>query len=105
ARMVQECGGPDREGTEGTPTSLGREIPATLQDLLMARLDRMEGGRQVAQLAAALGREFGHELLAAVANLDEPALQAELAGLVRAEILSPKGRPPRGRCAFEPPPP
>src|SRR5262249_29043661 len=73
AKMVQECGGPDREGTDGTPTSLGREIPATLQDLLMARLDRMEGGRQVAQLASALGREFGYELLAAVANLDEPA--------------------------------
>jgi predicted ATPase len=98
ARMVQECGGPDKEGTEGTPIALGREIPATLQDLLMARLDRMEGGREVAQFASALGHEFGYELLAAVANLDEPALQAELAGLVRAEILSPKGRPPR--CTF-----
>src|SRR5262249_57311539 len=73
ARMVQECGGPDKEGTDGTPTSPGREIPATLQDLLMARLDRMEGGREVAQLAAALGHEFAHELLAAVANLDDPA--------------------------------
>jgi class 3 adenylate cyclase/predicted ATPase len=98
AKMAQQCAGPDREGTEGTPTALGREIPATLQDLLMARLDRMNGGRDVAHLAAALGREFGHELLAAVANLDEPALQAELTGLVRAEILSPKGQPPR--CSY-----
>jgi tetratricopeptide (TPR) repeat protein len=98
ARMVQESGGPAKEGTEGTPTALGREIPATLQDLLMARLDRMEGGRQVAQLASALGREFAYELLAAVTNLDEPALQAELTGLVRAEILHPKGRPPR--CSY-----
>jgi class 3 adenylate cyclase/predicted ATPase len=98
AKMVQECGRPDKKGTGGTPSALGREIPATLQDLLMARLDRMEGGRDVAQLASALGREFGYELLAAVANLDEPALQAELAGLVRAEILSPKGRPPR--CSY-----
>jgi class 3 adenylate cyclase len=98
ARMVQECGGEGKEGTKGTPTALGREIPATLQDPLMARLDRMEGRRDVAQLASALGHEFGHELIAAVATLDEPALEAELTGLVRAEILSPKGRPPR--CSY-----
>jgi tetratricopeptide (TPR) repeat protein len=98
ARMVQECGEPDKEGAEGTPAALGREIPATLQDLLMARLDRMESGRQLAQLASALGREFEYELLAAVANLDEPTLQAELAGLVRAEILHQKGR--RLRCSY-----
>jgi predicted ATPase len=103
AKLVQECGVPDKEGTGRTPISLEREIPATLQDLLMARLDRMEGGREVAQLASVLGREFGHELLAAVANLDEPALQAELAGLVRAEILYPKGRPPRCSYLFKHP--
>jgi hypothetical protein len=44
---------------------------------------------EVPQLASALGREFGYELLAAVANLDEPAFEAELTGLVRAEILHP----------------
>src|SRR5262249_61534570 len=93
ARMVQESGGPDKEGTEGTPTALGREIPATLQDLLMARLDRMEGGREVAQLASTLGHEFGYDLLAAVANVGDPALEAELTGLVRADMLHPKGRP------------
>jgi predicted ATPase len=64
----------------------------------MARLDRMEGGRELAQLASALGHEFAYELLAAVANLDEPTLQAELTGLVQAEILYPKGRPPR--CSY-----
>jgi predicted ATPase len=101
AKMVQESDGPEKEGTEGTPTALGREIPATLQDLLMARLDRLEGGREVAQLASALGHEFAYELVAAVANLDEPALQAELAELVRAEILYPKGRPPRGSYIFK----
>jgi predicted ATPase len=71
-----------------------REIPSTLQDLVMARLDRMEGGRELAQLAAVLGREFSYELLAAVAPIDEPALQAELANLVHLEILNQKGRPP-----------
>ena len=78
-----------------------REIPATLQDLVMARLDRMEGDREVAQLAATLGREFSYELLAAVAALDEPTLQAELAKLVQAEILYPKGRPPRCTYIFK----
>ena len=67
----------------------------------MARLDRMEGEREVAQLAAVLGREFSYELLAAVASVDEPTLQAELAKLVQAEILYPKGRPPRCTYIFK----
>ena len=61
----------------------------------------MEGERDVAQLAATLGREFSYELLAAVANVDEPTLQAELAKLVRAEILYPKGRVPRCPYIFK----
>ena len=82
-----------------TAEELGaREIPATLQDLVMARLDRMETEREVAQLAAVLGHEFPYELLAAVASMDESSLQAELAKLARAEILYPKGRPPR--CSY-----
>ncbi len=99
-KMVQESGAPDQPREGGTPaqTLRAREIPATLQDLVMARLDRMEGERELAQLAATLGREFSHELLAAVATVDEPTLQAELARLVQAEILYPKGRPPR--CSY-----
>ena len=67
----------------------------------MARLDRMEGGRELAQLAAVLGREFSHELLSAVATVDEPTLQAELFQLAQAEILYPKGRPPRCTYIFK----
>ena len=102
-KMVQESGLPARKGTAARSgqTLLGHEIPATLQDLVMARLDRMEGERELAQLAAVLGREFSHELLAAVAALDEPTLQAELAKLVQAEILYPKGRPPRCTYIFK----
>ena len=55
----------------------------------------------MAQLAAVLGREFSHELLAAVATVDEPTLQAELAKLAQAEILYPKGRPPRCTYIFK----
>ncbi len=94
-KMVQESGAQAAgEGSEGRPTLLGREIPATLQDLVMARLDRMEDERELAQLAATLGREFSYELLAAVMTVDEPTLQVELAKLVQLEILNPKGHPP-----------
>jgi class 3 adenylate cyclase/predicted ATPase len=100
AKLVHESGAPDRAGVgdaraQALPT---REIPSTLQDLVMARLDRMEGGRDLAQLAAALGREFSYDVLAAVAGVDEPTLQAELSELVQAEILYPKG--PLPRCTY-----
>ena len=98
--MVQESGLPDQEGDGSShgQTLLGHEIPATLQDLVMARLDRIEGERELALLAATLGREFSYEVLSAVAALDEPTLQRGLAELVRAEILYAKGRPPR--CSY-----
>jgi class 3 adenylate cyclase/predicted ATPase len=99
-KMVQESGVLEREGAAGQPL-LGHEVPATLQDLVTARLDRMEGEREVAQLASALGREFSYELLAAVTALDEETLQGELAKLVRAEILYPKGRAPRCTYLFK----
>ena len=89
------------QGSPGAQAVAGREIPSTLQDLVMARLDRMAGGQELAQLAAVLGREFSHELLAAVASVDEPTLQAELAQLAQAEILYPKGRPPRCTYTFK----
>jgi serine/threonine protein kinase/predicted ATPase len=99
-KMVQESAALDRTGAGGVPgpTVPGHEIPSTLQDLVMARLDRMEGGRELAQLAAVLGREFSHELLAAVAAVDELTLQAELAKLAQADIVYSKGRPPR--CTY-----
>jgi serine/threonine protein kinase/predicted ATPase len=77
------------------------DIPATLQDLLMARLDRMECERDVIHLAATLGREFGYSLVQAVADLDEGTLQAELGKLVHADILLTKGQPPHGTFQFK----
>jgi class 3 adenylate cyclase/predicted ATPase len=102
-KMVQESGVLDQAGEGGalTKTLAAHEIPATLQDLIMARLDRLEGDREVAQLAATLGREVSYELLAAVVAVDELTLQAELAKLVQAEILYPKGRPPRCTYVFK----
>jgi predicted ATPase len=92
-RMAQES-----SASDGIGALPAREIPITLQDLVSARLDRMGDEREVAQLGAVLGREFGHELIAAVADMDGAALQAELTKLAHAEILYPKGRPPR--CSY-----
>jgi predicted ATPase len=76
-------------------------IPATLQDALMARLDRLPAVREVAQLGAVLGREFPYEMLQALAGVDEPTLQAGLAQLVGAELLYQRGRPPRATYIFK----
>lgn len=78
-----------------------REMPATLQDLLMVRLGRLSSHPEVAQLAATLGREFDYELLAAVVTVDEPTLRAELAALVSAGILHVKGQPPQSTYSFK----
>ena len=57
-------------------------IPATLHDSLMARLDRLNTVKTVAQLAATIGHTFAYDLLQAVAALDEAALQQSLRQLV-----------------------
>ena len=76
-------------------------IPATLQDSLMARLDRLGAARDVAQLGAVVGRAFAYEVLQALTPLDETTLQARLAQLVEAELLYQRGRPPRARYMFK----
>ena len=100
-KMMQESGMLGRVG-DGPHTPLpAREIPASLQDLLMARLDRLAGDREVIQLAATLGREFSHELLAAASEMDESTLLGEIEKLVQAEILYQKGRPPGCQYVFK----
>jgi predicted ATPase/class 3 adenylate cyclase len=76
-------------------------IPATLQETLMARLDRLPTVREVAQLGAVLGREFAYEMLQALAAIEEPTLQDGLTQLVRTELLYQRGRPPRARYIFK----
>ena len=76
-------------------------IPATLQDALMARLDRLAAVKAVAQLGAVLGREFAYALLRAVAPLDEASLQQALARLVEAELLYQRGLPPQMTYVFK----
>src|SRR6516164_467702 len=76
-------------------------IPATLQDSLAARLDRLAPVKEIAQIGAAIGREFSYPLLRAVAGRDEPALRAALAQLEEAELLFRSGAPPDARYTFK----
>ncbi len=76
-------------------------IPATLADSLMARLDRLEGAKEVAQQAAVLGREFEYRLLAAVSSIPDPTLRWELQRLADAGIVFVDGEPPEATVAFK----
>jgi predicted ATPase len=76
-------------------------IPATLQDALMARLDRLSAVKEVAQLGAVLGREFAYEVLHAVASLDEVTVQQALAKLMDAELLYQRGMLPQATYVFK----
>jgi TOMM system kinase/cyclase fusion protein len=76
-------------------------IPATLQDSLMARLDRLVTAKGIAQLAAVIGRQFSYELFQAVSQLDEVTLQRELGRLVEAEIVYQRGLPPQSTYMFK----
>src|SRR5207248_7236226 len=71
-------------------------IPATLQDSLMARLDRLVTAKGIAQLAAVIGRQFAYALLQRVSQVDEATLQRELGRLVEAELVYQRGVPPPG---------
>jgi tetratricopeptide (TPR) repeat protein len=76
-------------------------IPATLQDSLMARLDRAPRLREVAQLGSVLGREFAYDMISALAGIEEEMLQSGLGQLVVDELLYQRGRPPRSRYLFK----
>jgi TOMM system kinase/cyclase fusion protein len=76
-------------------------IPATLQDSLMARLDRLMTGKIIAQLGATIGRQFSYELLQKVSKLDGSTLQRELGRLVEAELVYQRGLPPQATYTFK----
>ncbi len=76
-------------------------IPTTLHDSLMARLDRLAPVREVAQIGAAIGREFSYRLLSAVAQQPDDRLQEALDRLVRAELVFGRGEPPEAVYTFK----
>jgi predicted ATPase len=76
-------------------------IPSTLQDSLMARLDRLASVREIAQLGATIGREFSYDLLQAVSPLDTQLLQNGLRQLVATELVYQRGTPPQSTYFFK----
>ena len=77
------------------------EVPATLHASLMARLDHLGAAKQVAQIGAAIAREFSYALLTAVAPQPEAELQSALDRLVAAGLLFREGKPPQAIYLFK----
>ena len=76
-------------------------IPTSLHDSLMARLDRLASVRLVAQIGAAIGREFSYALLHAVSRLAEDELQSALDRLIASELVFQRGTPPEAVYSFK----
>ena len=76
-------------------------IPATLQDFLMSRLDRLAPVRDIGQIGAAIGREFSYSLLRVLVGRDETALQNALTQLEQAELVFRRGEPPEAIYSFK----
>ena len=76
-------------------------VPASLHASLMARLDRLGPAKEVAQIGAAIGREFSHALLEAVAGKPEAELASALERLIAAGLLFRQGVPPHATYLFK----
>jgi len=79
----------------------GFAIPTTLHTSLLARLDRLASVRPVAQIGAAIGRQFPYALLCTVCRLPEDELQTSLSRLVASELVSQRGTPPDSVYSFK----
>jgi predicted ATPase len=76
-------------------------IPTSLHASLLARLDRLAPAREVAQIAAALGRQFSHELISAVTTMSQQQLDNALDQLVASELVFRRGIPPDSEYTFK----
>lgn len=86
------------DGPPGTVRPV--EIPASLHELLLARLDRASGDRTVIQAASAVGRVFSYRLLGEVLSVDDDRLRDELDRHVDAGVLYVRGAPPDATYTF-----
>jgi class 3 adenylate cyclase/tetratricopeptide (TPR) repeat protein len=91
----------DARRTASAVPSRALAVPATLQASLMARLDRLGPAKEVAQIGAAIGREFSHALLRAVAPMNEAALDDALDRLVDSELVFRRGTARDGVYIFK----
>ncbi len=81
--------------------STASDVPASLHASLMARLDRLGPAKEVAQIGAAIGREFAHDLLSAVAEKSEAQLESSLDALLAAGLVFRQGTPPDAVYLFK----
>jgi class 3 adenylate cyclase/predicted negative regulator of RcsB-dependent stress response len=89
----------DRYDYVGSPHDI--TIPATLRDSLMARLDRVMPVKEIAQMGAAIGREFSYELISAVAPMTPTQLDSALTQLTDSGLAFRRGTPPEATYTFK----
>ena len=102
-RAILESGDLEEDGERYVLRGSIRDfvIPSTLQDSLIARLDRLGVAKDVALTASIIGREFSYELLDAVARVSRETLLKALEQLVRSDLLGQRGAPPQSRYIFK----
>jgi len=89
----------DRYAYAGTTHSIS--IPVTLRDSLMARLDRYTPAKEIAQIGAAIGREFSHELISALTPMPQVQLEDALTQLIESGLAFRRGTPPEATYLFK----
>jgi predicted ATPase len=99
--VLEAEGEGEAESAVSTIPSPSIGVPASLHASLMARLDRLGPAKEVAQIGAAVGREFSHALLAAVASKPEAELQTALDRLIAAGLLFRQGVTPHATYLFK----
>ncbi|MGF1477142.1 MAG: AAA family ATPase [Geminicoccaceae bacterium] len=76
-------------------------VPASLQSSLVARLDRLNDAKEMAQIGSVIGREFSFDLLAAIAAREESDIEIALGRLVASGLVHQQGTPPYARYSFK----
>ena len=99
--VLEAEGESEARRTAAAVPSAALAVPASLHASLMARLDRLGPAKEVAQLGAAIGREFSHALLAAAAGKPEAELGPALDRLIEAGLLFRQGVPPHATYLFK----
>ena len=101
-KAVVEAEGDDAvQRTVASVPSPALSVPASLHASLMARLDRLGSAKAVAQIGAAIGREFSYAWITSVARLPEEELSSALERLVQSGLLSRQGLPPHATYLFK----
>jgi predicted ATPase/class 3 adenylate cyclase len=102
-RSILESGDLEESGDRYVLRRSVREftIPSTLQDSLIARLDRLGSAKDVVLTASIIGREFSYELIEAVSSVSQATLLADLGRLVQSDLLEQHGAPPHSHYIFK----